>query len=72
MAARRRIRTTIMTSQVRMSSQSGLLDVYPKIAEKNDDYKKSYEQLAKCMEPGIHENFVEGLDTAELVRFSTH
>ena len=48
-----------------------LLDVYPETAEKNDDYKKFYEQVAECMKPGAHENFDDGSDTAELVRFNT-
>ena len=48
-----------------------LPDVYPETAEKIDDYKKFYEQLAEYMKPGAHENFVDGLDTAELVRFNT-
>ena len=48
-----------------------LLDVRPETAEKSDDYKKLYEQFAKCMKPGAHENSVDGLDTAELKRFNT-
>ena len=42
-----------------------------KIAEKNDDYKKSYEQIVECMEPGSHENLVDGFEIAELVTYNT-
>ena len=48
-----------------------LLDVYPETAEKYDDYKELYEQSAECTKPGAHKNSVDGLDTAELVRFNT-
>ena len=36
-----------------------------------DEYKKFYEQFAGNMKPGAHENFENGSDTAELVRFNT-
>ena len=48
-----------------------LLDVYPETAEKSDDYNTLYVQFAECMKPGAHEDSVDGLDTAELVRFNT-
>ena len=48
-----------------------LLDVFPEIAEKNDDHKKFYEQLIECTKPGVHENFVDGFVIAELLRFNT-
>ena len=39
-----------------------LLDVYLKINEKNDEYKKFYEQSAECLKPGNHENFTDDQD----------
>ena len=48
-----------------------LIDVLPENAEKNDDYKKFYEQIVECMKPGVHANFVDGFEIAELVRYNT-
>ena len=42
-----------------------LLDVYLKINEKNDEYKKFYEQSAECLKPGNHENFTDDQDATE-------
>ena len=47
------------------------LDMFAEIAELNDDRKKFYELLVKCMKLGIHENSVDGFETAELLRFHT-
>ena len=42
-----------------------LLDVYLKINEKNDEYKKFYEQSAECLKLGNHENFTDDQDATE-------
>ena len=47
------------------------LEMLAEIAALNDDYKKFYEQFVKFMELGIHENSVDGVEIAELLRFNT-
>ena len=42
-----------------------LLDVYLKINEKNDEYKKFYEQFEECLKLGTHENFANDQDAIE-------
>ena len=46
------------------------LEIFAEIAEKNDDYKKFYEQFGKCQKPGIHEDSTNRTKIAELLRFS--
>ena len=47
------------------------LEILAEIAELNDAYKKFYEQFVKCVKLGIHENSVDGVEIAELLRFNT-
>ena len=47
------------------------LEMLAEIAELNDAYKKFYEQFVKCVKLGIHENSVDGVEIAELLRFNT-
>ena len=48
-----------------------LIDVLPGTTEKNDDYRKYYEQIGECMNPGVHENFVDGFEIAEMTGYNT-
>ena len=47
------------------------MDMFAEIAEKKDDYEKSFEQFVKCMKLGIRENSVDDFEIAELLRFNT-
>ena len=47
------------------------LEMLAEIAELKDAYRKFYEQLVRCMKLGIHENSVDGVEIAELLRFNT-
>ena len=47
------------------------LEMLSEIAEFKDAYRKLYEQLVRCMKLGIHENSVDGVEIAELLRFNT-
>ena len=47
------------------------LEMLAEIAELKDAYRKFYEQLVRCMKVGIHENSVDGVEIAELLRFNT-
>ena len=38
------------------------------INEKNDEYKKFYEQIVECLKLGIHANFADDVDTIEHAR----
>ena len=48
-----------------------LIEVPIEIAEKNDDHKKLYELIVEYMRTRSHENLVDGLEVAELVRYNT-
>ena len=47
------------------------LEMLVEIAVSKDAYRKFYEQLVRCMKLGIHENSVDGVEIAELLRFNT-
>merc|ERR1712072_966714 len=47
------------------------LEMFAEIAEKKDDYKKFYEQFAKCLKLGIHEDSTNRTKVAELLRYHT-
>merc|ERR1711912_94852 len=47
------------------------LEMFAEIAEKNDDYKKFYEQFGKCLKLGVHEDSTNRTKVAELLRFQT-
>ena len=47
------------------------IEMLAEIAEKKDDYKKSYEQFGKCFKLGIHEDSTNRAKKAELLRFNT-
>ena len=47
------------------------LEMLAEIAELKDAYRKFYEKLVRCMKLGIHENSVDGVEIAELLRFNT-
>merc|ERR1711979_81628 len=47
------------------------LEMFAEIAEKKDDYKKFYEQFAKCLKLGVHEDSTNRTKVAELMRFHT-
>ena len=47
------------------------LDMFTEIDENKNDYQKFYEQFVECMKLGVHENFVDGFEIAELLRFNT-
>ena len=36
-----------------------------------NEYQKIYDQLAVCANPGVHENFVDGFESTELMRHNT-
>merc|ERR1712225_21462 len=45
------------------------IEMFAEIAEKKDDYKKFYEQFAKCLKLGIHEDSTNRNKIAELMRY---
>ena len=47
------------------------LGMLAEIAEKKDDYEKSYEQFGKRLKLGIHKSFIDGAEVAKFVRFNT-
>merc|ERR1711943_140157 len=47
------------------------LEMFAEIAEKEDDYKKFYEQFGKCLKLGIHEDSTNRAKIAELLRYQT-
>merc|ERR1711971_1489458 len=47
------------------------LEMFAEIAEKKDDYKKFYEQFAKCIKLGVHEDSTNRTKVAELLRYQT-
>merc|ERR1712050_777165 len=47
------------------------LEMFAEIAEKNDDYKKFYEQFSKNLKLGVHEDSTNRTKIADLMRFST-
>ncbi len=46
-------------------------EMFSEVAEKKDDYKKSYEQFGKGLELGVHEDSTNRTRVAELVRYHT-
>ena len=57
---------------IRKSHVTKYLEMLAEIAEeKDDDYKKFCEQFGKRLKLGIHESFIDGVETAELLRFNT-
>jgi molecular chaperone HtpG len=48
------------------------LELFAEIAENKDDYKKFYEQFAKNIKFGIHEDATNRAKLAELLRFHSH
>merc|ERR1719473_526322 len=47
------------------------LEMFQEIAEKDDDYKKFYEQFSKNLKLGIHEDSTNRAKLAELLRYQT-
>merc|ERR1712186_324397 len=47
------------------------LEMFAEIAEKEDDYKKFYEQFGKCLKLGVHEDSTNRTKVAELMRYHT-
>ena len=47
------------------------LEMFAKITEKKDDYKKFYEQFGKCLKLGVHEDSTNRVKIAELLRYQT-
>merc|ERR1719473_1341925 len=47
------------------------LEMFAEIAEKNDDYKKFYEQFSKNLKLGVHEDSTNRMKIAELLRYQT-
>jgi len=47
------------------------LELFAEIAEKDEDYKKFYEQFSKSLKLGIHEDTTNRTKVAELLRFHT-
>jgi len=47
------------------------LEMFAEISEKNDDFKKFYEQFGKNLKLGIHEDSTNRMKVAELLRFQT-
>merc|ERR1712196_669937 len=47
------------------------LEMFTEITEKNDDYKKFYEQFGKNLKLGIHEDSTNRAKLADLLRFQT-
>ena len=69
-------RETLQQNKLLRVIKMNLAKKYPEmlaeIAEKkDDDYKKFYEQFGKRLKLGIHRNFVDGVEIAELLRFNT-
>jgi len=47
------------------------LEMFAEIAEKNDDYKKFYEQFSKNLKLGVHEDSTNRTKIADLMRYQT-
>jgi len=47
------------------------LEMFAEIAEKNDDYKKFYEQFSKNLKLGVHEDSTNRSKIADLMRYQT-
>merc|ERR1719414_1051537 len=47
------------------------IEMFQEIAEKNDDYKKFYEQFSKNLKLGVHEDSTNRMKIAELLRYQT-
>jgi len=47
------------------------LEMFSEIAEKNDDYKKFYEQFSKNLKLGVHEDSTNRAKIADLMRYQT-
>jgi len=47
------------------------LEMFAEIAEKNDDYKKFYEQFSKNLKLGVHEDSTNRAKIADLMRYQT-
>ena len=55
----------------KMNLAKKYLEILAEIAELNDAYRKFNEQFGKRLKLGIHENSVDGVEIAELLRFNT-
>ena len=56
---------------IKMNLAKKYLEMLSEIAEKKDDYEKSYGQFGKCLKLGIHKSFIDGAEVAKLLRFNT-
>ena len=56
---------------IKKNPVKNFLDVFTEIDEKKNDDQKIYEQSVECMKLGVHENFVDGIETAELLKVNT-
>ena len=46
-------------------------EMFAEIAERNEEYKKFYEQIVEYLRTRSHENLAEHVEVAELVRYNT-
>ena len=56
------------SSSPRKIPKKNYLDVLLETDEKRNDYQRSYEQFIECMKLGVHLNFVDGVEIAELLK----
>ena len=56
---------------IKMNLAKKHLEMLVEIAEKKDDFEKSYEQFGKRLKLGIHKSFIDGAEVAKLLRFNT-
>ena len=52
---------------IKKNTKKKFLGVLPGTDEKND-YQKIYEQFIECMKLGVHGNFIDGVEIAELLK----
>ena len=62
---------TLLQNEIMRVIKKNHVTKYLEMLELNDAYKKFYEQFVKCVKLGIHENSVDGVEIAQLLRFNT-
>ena len=53
---------------IKQNFKKNYLDVFPGIDEKKNDYQRIYELFIECKKFWVHENFVDGVEIAELLK----